>query len=210
VPYKLFAPFERLLADDLNTYYSQQVAAIFPNAASRDAAIPAPIIGQPAFLTDLMRLTVWDGSAWRAVAERAAYATLTAAAAHTILNNTTTKLTLPTVLEDSHGFALGNNELTIPAGMGGMYGMAASVQWANQATAAGYRACWLRINDSTPIARAQDVAHNNGGPFQNVMGTARLADGDLLSVAVHHTAGVNLNSVTDTYGPFLRMWRIGD
>jgi hypothetical protein len=122
MPYKVWAPFERLLSDDMNNYLSEQIPAIFANAAARDAAIPAPILGQPAYLTDTHAYQTYDGTAWREIARTLLYASLTSTTDNQAVSNANlTTVTLPVVTEDVGGFALGSNTLTVPTGAGGLY-----------------------------------------------------------------------------------------
>lgn len=211
--YKTFAPFERLLAEDLNTYYSEQVPAIFTNAGARDAAIPSPILGQPAYLTGLRALTRWNGSAWQFVAFAGGLprATLTHNATQSIPNNTATKITLATVAEDMGGFALGSSELTVPAGLGGMYQLLGCIFWASQTTVVGYRDAHIRLAGTTMIAR---VIASQGtasiASIQSVGALVRLADLAVVSLWGAQTHGVAINSASDTYAPQLSIVRVGD
>lgn len=213
MPYKVFAPFERLLAEDLNTYYSEQVPAIFTTAAARDLAIPAPVLGQPAFLTTPRALTRWNGTAWKteAIAGGAA-ATLGAGSSQSIPNTTLTKILLPTVVEDLGGFALGNNELTIPVGYAGLYQVIGAIFWASQSTVVGFRDCQVRVNAGNAVARAiQSQGTASIAAIQSVAGLARLADGDLVSLWGAQTHGAAINSANDQlYAPRLAIVRIGD
>lgn len=65
MPFKIWAVGEEVLAADLQAYVQDQVTAVFPSAAARDAAIPAPKVGQVCYLTDTHTLFVYAGTAWR-------------------------------------------------------------------------------------------------------------------------------------------------
>lgn len=65
MPSKIWAVGEEVLAADFNDFVQEQVVSTFANAAARDAALPAPNIGQTCYLQDGTGLQHWDGTAWR-------------------------------------------------------------------------------------------------------------------------------------------------
>lgn len=67
MPSKVWAVGEEVLAADFNDYVQEQVVSTFANAAARDAAIPAPNVGQVCFLQDALSLFQYEGTAWRAL-----------------------------------------------------------------------------------------------------------------------------------------------
>jgi hypothetical protein len=196
----------------MNVYLSEQIPAIFTDAAARDLAIPAPILGQPAYLTGIRALTRWRGSAWgiEAIVGGAA-ATLGAGSTQSIPNNTATQITLATVIEDTHGFALGGSGLTVPAGLGGLYQVMAGLFWASQTTVVGFRDTQIRVG-STAVARAiQSQGTASIAAIQSVSALARLVAGDVVSLWGHHTHGAAINSANDQlYAPRLSIVRVGD
>lgn len=209
--YKVWAPFERLLSDDMNAYLSEQVPAIFADATARDLAIPAPIVGQPAYLTGLRVLTRWNGSTWRTEAIAGGCgATIAGAGTQSIPNNTVTKITLATVVEDSHGFALGSSELTVPAGLGGLYQVFGALFWASQTTVVGYRDCMARVGAVTVARAIQSQGTASIAAIQSIGAVARLVPGDIVTLHGGHTHGAAINSANDTYAPRLSIARIGD
>lgn len=64
MPYKTWVVGEEVLAADFNAFVQKQVVATFPNAAARDAAIPAPNPGMKAWLDDVALEQVYDGAKW--------------------------------------------------------------------------------------------------------------------------------------------------
>ena len=62
--YKVFANGFPLQASELNSNLMQQSIAVFVDAASRDAAITAPVKGQFAYLTASDSLVKYDGTSW--------------------------------------------------------------------------------------------------------------------------------------------------
>jgi hypothetical protein len=66
VPFKVWAVGEEVLAADFNSFLQQQVVATFPNTAARDAAIPAPSVGQLCYVT-AVGLLMYEGTAWVSV-----------------------------------------------------------------------------------------------------------------------------------------------
>jgi hypothetical protein len=64
MPFKIWAIGEEVLAADFQSYMQDQVVAIFPSAAARDAAYAAPKVGQVCYLTDVHALFVYDGVGW--------------------------------------------------------------------------------------------------------------------------------------------------
>jgi len=64
MPSKVWTSGELVTAADQNVYLQQQVIATFADAAARDAAIPAPLVGMHAYLTGSEVLTVYTGSSW--------------------------------------------------------------------------------------------------------------------------------------------------
>jgi hypothetical protein len=64
MPQKTWVVGEEVLAADFNTYVQEQVVATFPNAAARDAALPAPTAGMVCYLTDSRMFLVYTGAAW--------------------------------------------------------------------------------------------------------------------------------------------------
>ena len=65
---------EEVLAADFNTYVQKQVVATFPNAAARDAALPAPTVGMLVHLadtTELLVATTTATSGWKPIARTA-------------------------------------------------------------------------------------------------------------------------------------------
>jgi hypothetical protein len=209
MPYKTWAPFERLLSDDMNTYLSEQVAAIFPSASARDTAIPSPITGQPAYLTDIHRLTVWSGSAWLTVGGRVPVAQLEGTGTQTIGSAVNQKISLPTVVEDTHGFALGSDQLTIPAGLAGVYEISASLHISATSTGVGYRDCQIAVNGTMRLRELRPPMANTSSVL-TLSGITRLAVADVISLIGAHTQGANLTSVKDTTAPRLSIVRIGD
>jgi len=209
--YKVWAPFERLLSDDLNAFVSEQVPAIFADATARDLAIPAPIVGQPAYLTGLRVLTRWNGSTWKSEAIAGGCgATLAGAGTQSIPNNATTLITLATVVEDSHGFALGSSALTVPAGLGGLYQVYGALFWAAQSTVVGFRDCQVRVGAVTVARGIQSQGTNSIAAIQSVSAVARLAAADVVTLQGGHTHGAAINSANDTYAPRLSIARLGD
>src|SRR3954467_8431748 len=64
MPYKQWAIGEEVLAADFQNFMQDQVVAIFPSAAARDAAYAAPKIGQVCYLTDVHAQFVFDVAGW--------------------------------------------------------------------------------------------------------------------------------------------------
>lgn len=71
---KTFTAGERLFAQDLNTYVSDNLADLdprtvksFADASARTTAIPSPAAGAVTFLEDTDAVEVYDGSAWTSV-----------------------------------------------------------------------------------------------------------------------------------------------
>lgn len=64
MPYKQWAIGEEVLAADFQNFMQDQIVAIFPSAAARDAAYAAPKIGQVCYLTDVHALFVFDVAGW--------------------------------------------------------------------------------------------------------------------------------------------------
>jgi hypothetical protein len=211
MPAKLWADFERLTATDLNTYVAQQVVAVFASAAARDLAIPAPVAGQVAFLTDTQALTVYSGSAWMELVRRQLTAQIRASAAQTITTGTLTKLTLPTVDYDVGGFALGSDRLTIPAGGAGLYLIHARVGWGGNAS--GFRRLGIYDDVSgNPIAILESAAGTaNGGGVPVLSAVERLAAGLAVSAKVYQDVGASLGTRAPGGGSdsYLQLTRIG-
>lgn len=211
MPYKTWAPFERLLSDDMNGYLSEQTPAIFTNAAARDTAIPAPILGQPVYLTGIRALQRWNGSVWKteAIAGGCA-ATILSAANQSVASGTAVKILLATVGEDLGGFALGSSQLTVPVGLGGLYQLLGSIFWASATTATGYRDILLKVGAVTAARAIQAQGANSIAAIQSIGALWRLNDGDVVELWGGHTQGAAINSTTDTYAPRLSIIRIGD
>lgn len=210
MPIKTWAPFERLLSEDMNTYLSEQVPAIFPTAAARDTAIPAPILGQPAYLTTPQLLTRFDGAVWRVLARRPVAATILSAANQSVASGTAVKILLATVAEDFGGFALGSSQLTVPVGLGGLYQLMASIFWASATTATGYRDILIKVGSATAARAIQAQGAPSIAAIQSIGCLWRLNDADVVELWGGHTQGANLNSTTDTYAPRLSIVRVGD
>lgn len=65
MPFKTWVTGELVTAADANAHWSQQAVSTFPDVASRDAAIPAPVPGQLAWITGTQHLTVYmTGAGW--------------------------------------------------------------------------------------------------------------------------------------------------
>jgi hypothetical protein len=71
MPYKVWAVGEEVLAADFNDYMQEQVIAVFPTTAARDAAILAPNEGQQCYVAASKSMHVWDGTAWKVTTIRA-------------------------------------------------------------------------------------------------------------------------------------------
>ena len=67
MPTKTWVVGEEVLAADFNAFVQKQIVATFPNAAGRDAAIPAPTAGMTCWLDSPKVLQVHDGTAWQTV-----------------------------------------------------------------------------------------------------------------------------------------------
>jgi hypothetical protein len=210
MPYKTWAPFERLLSDDMNTYLSEQVAAIFASAAARDTAIPAPVTGQPAYLLDRKLMTVYDGAAWRAIAGMTAGAVIEGTSTQSLTSGTLTTINLPVVIEDTGGFAGTPNTLTIPSWAAGQYLLLGYLRHAGVASPAGYRLGFIRKNGVDLISEFR-APPNTYPTIHSIVTVRRLAAGDLLTLLGQHTQGAALNSeyVAGQY-PRLECWRLGD
>lgn len=212
--YKLWAPFERLLADDLNSYLSQQIAAIFSSAANRDIAIPAPELGQPAYLTDLRVLTRWSGSAWKyeAWSDGLPGATLKSVGTQSIAAGTLPKITILTAVErDTHGYALGSSELTIPAGLGGRYEIVLTVDYA-ASTGGGHR--YATIEKVAGLVKlgvtSFSITANTPSNF-GTMCQATLAAGDKIQASAGNgTAAASVLQTVADFATKLSLHRIGD
>jgi hypothetical protein len=206
MPAKLWADFERLTASDLNTYLAQQVVAVFANAAARDLALPAPVDGQIAYLADLDRLTIYDGAAWDEYFSTLV-STIEAAADQSIPNGVATKLVMPTVLDDSLGAALGNNELTIPANKGGLFLVTAEFTWASTGTATGQRNLDIRVGGT--VQKATDYKPGMTVALtQRVATLLRFTPGQLVQAFALQSTGAAL-TVWSAYGTRLSIVRIG-
>jgi hypothetical protein len=212
MPYKEWADFERLLSDDLNTYVSRQVPAIFATAAARDAAIPTPVTGQPAYLTSTQAYTVYDGSAWREIARTLLYASLTSTTDNQSVGNASlTTVTVPVVTEDIGGFALGSSALTVPVGAGGLYYIEGACELDTPgATGTGTRE--LHLKSGATIIRSMRVgAFGNARVPLNLATVERLADGAVITYQVAHSQGASLNLRTTAAMrmPHLSLLRVG-
>jgi hypothetical protein len=62
---KQWAAYDRLTAQDLNTYLADQVVMSFADAGARDAAIPSPVAGMACYLTTLDQLQLYTAAGWR-------------------------------------------------------------------------------------------------------------------------------------------------
>jgi hypothetical protein len=215
VPYKEWADFERLLSDDLNTYLSRQVPAIFTDAAGRDAAIPTPTLGQPAYLTGTRALTRYTASGWRTegIAGGAMASLRETAAQSAFSSGSANKVNLTVVDEDTHGYALGSSRLTVPAGLGGLYHLHAVVAWNSPgATSTGYRLVWITKNGATIIVQTGLYAPASVIAPQMASAYKRLAAGDYLELFVQHSQGSALAIVNNAgeHAPLLQLNRVGD
>ena len=63
--YKNFTAGDVLAADDVDTYLQEQTIMVFATAAARDSALTSvKADGMHAYLGDVNRVTVYDGSNW--------------------------------------------------------------------------------------------------------------------------------------------------
>jgi hypothetical protein len=114
---------------------------------------------------------------------------------------------------DTDGFwAVGSpTRLTVPAGLGGIYAIAAEVDWGanNDST---MRSLQLRVNGGTYIAIQTGPALATAGqPTRQAISTIyQLAAGDYCEVVVYHLGGVNLLVTSvGNISPEFSMQRIG-
>jgi hypothetical protein len=211
MPAKIWADYERLTAADLNTYVSQQVVAVFATPAARDLGIPAPLEGQAAYVTSLKAITIYVGSSWKLAALAGGCgATLEASSNQSIPNSTPTKILVPTVIDDSHGFALGSSELTVPVGLGGLYELLGALYWASQTTVVGFRNLEIHVGAATLVRAIQSQGTASVAAIMTASGIVRLADGAVVSLYGSHTHGSAINSTSDTFAPRLSIRRVGD
>ena len=76
MPTKVWAVGEEVLAPDFNTFVQKQIVAVFPNAAARDAALPAPTVGMLIYVVDVAEVqlaTTAVPSGWRRIFGPASY-----------------------------------------------------------------------------------------------------------------------------------------
>ena len=65
MPFKTFVSGEILTATDVNTQIMGQQICVFADASARDASISSPSEGQFAYISDVNKLTFFDGSVWK-------------------------------------------------------------------------------------------------------------------------------------------------
>lgn len=202
MPYKLWSPFERLLSADMNEYVSGQAVSIFASAAARDLAIPAPTVGQVCWLSDLGALQAYSGAAWKIVqwAGGNPGATLKSVGSQVVTAGTLPKITTLTAVErDTHGYALGSSELTIPAGLGGRYLLVLAVDY-TASTGGGHRYATIE-KVAGPVKLVTFSMSVSASTPINFMATgfATLAAGDKIQAVAGNgtSASTTLQTVAD-------------
>jgi hypothetical protein len=114
MPYTTVAAGAAILAATWNTNVRDQVISKFASAAARDAAITSPAEGMCAYLDDLNRVTVYDGTSWKTMYGLVALVA-TRTTDMTINNASTTAITWPNETTDTDGgFSAGGSEYTCP------------------------------------------------------------------------------------------------
>jgi hypothetical protein len=122
-------------------------------------------------------------------------------AAQSIANNTTTTVQFNGADEwdtDSfHSTTSNNTRLTIPAGLGGIYHLIASLSWGASA-AASTRSIGLRLNGSVLIVGQQFDNQLTNGANISASALAKLSAGDYVEVTCFQFSGAAIN-ITATF-----------
>ena len=133
--------------------------------------------------------------------------------------NQSTPDSVPTILTfnserfDTHGFhdnAVNPDRITIPTGLGGIYLIFATVQFA--ANAVGFRELYLELNGTTPIAAPIQQAATGGGiiTILAVATVYQLAQGDIVRCGVNQQSGGSLAvNAAGNYSPEFGVARFG-
>jgi hypothetical protein len=152
---------------------------------------------------DTDRTWRYDGTGWTFVGGKHPRCTVTRSAAQVIANATNTAITWDTESADTdaiHSTVTNTSRLTVPAGMGGLWGIGYTLEWAI-APGAGQRAAWLSINGNTTGRLAYNLPASMPGtdtPAYAGFTTVALNAGDFVELYVYQATGGNVSAATSS------------
>lgn len=187
-----------------------------PQIIAPSTATPLlPVEGSLWYQTDTNRLSNYDGAAWQRIAHNATVGrtggvwSIASGAQQSIANSTTTSLSWTVEAADSDSFlTIPGTTLTVPAGLGGMYMVSASVRWATDPTGGavsggavntvGTHIVWS-IGGSPWVTTQESgkgtitTAGTGTNYFTGVTGIHYLSAGDTFSIQVLQKSGAAVN-----------------
>ena len=191
-------------ADPHAGYQKESEKAAANGYASLDASILVPIAQVP---TGTTSTTVSLGDHGHSAVGARAFNT----AAQVITTSLITAITLNSERFDTSGFhdtATNTSRMTVPAGLGGMYVISGSLEWAAGAT--GQRAIFLRLNGTTDLAGSRHDAAAASVTTHTISTIYQLAATDYVELVVFHTQGADLSTAAaGNRSPELSLFRIG-
>lgn len=193
-------PYPELATDDPNIPADMQAALLavekklvltFADATARDSAITSPVAGMVAYLTTPKWLTMHDGSAWVVIGSLDRIgATLARSTNLAIANTTLVDVTWPTETADTDNFFTPTGAtITIPAGAGGLYSVAA--HGILSGTPSGRSIARVVLGGDTV-----DYVFTGNDIWQINVAARPLAAGDTVKVSLFQTSGGSLNLTT--------------
>jgi hypothetical protein len=133
--YKTFIAGEEALASDVNSLLMSQTVARFASAAARSSALTSPVLNQLSMRDDNPgRTECWNGSAWVDAGRRIGISASCPSLAWGITENKPIPWSVEAL--DTDGFGNGSGTLTVPAGLGGVYGITVVIVPAGPVSAA--------------------------------------------------------------------------
>jgi hypothetical protein len=165
-------------------------------SATRPTGVEARLIGE----TDTDRILAHDGSAWQRVAHFASAGrtggTWTRSAVQSIPNNTLTNISFDAETSDSDGFCTPTSTtITIPAGLGGLYIVTATVSYATATLSANY--IQINVTGGTRLL----PSNGNATAVQSTTAILPLVAGNTIVLQTLHNNGgaQNANARIDLY-----------
>ena len=201
MPFRTFADAEVLTAAWVNDYLMEQ-ATVICTSGTRPSGVGAPIEGMTIFETDTDRFLIYNGSAWIRVGSVSSAGWtgchVQRAATQTIPNVTATAISWDSEVTDTDGFITApSGTITIPAGLGGVYGITVAT---NLSAGAGSLGAYVSIQ-----VPAQEIVVHMGANASIGSASAfwSLGATNTVSANVYQTSGASL-AVTAQ----LQLWRV--
>jgi hypothetical protein len=158
---------ETLSVPDLQNYLQDQAVMVFPNAAARSAAIPAPTEGMTSYLADVNRVEFYTGTAW--VQRDYARAFLHQSQAQTGLAPGWQDIYLNAETIDTHGGHITGSAVapmhfyTVPVGQDGRYRVSGNVTFGSLGGGCSLNARIVRNAGVIPYGAGSSFIVPSGG-----------------------------------------------